>query len=344
MTIDIRIRFWMLVVVSILATMIMLARPFVKEGFSNNEETIFVSVASYRDSECMTTIKDMFAKAKLPGRIYVGICEQNTSKENEQCVPIEFEYHDNVRKISIPNGEAQGPCYARYLCSTLYRDESYFLQIDSHSTFVENWDVKAIEALKSCPSERAIISGYPHDDNVYDIDETSIPVLCDSKWNKDGLPQLNAIIKNVKDFKGKPSPIPFASGGFLFSIGRLLRDVPYDPNLPHLFQGEEILYSIRAWTSGYDIFVAPVNIVLHRYYRKEEPKFWNDIKAWHGSQKKSAARARRILALENPIIKPGSDPYGLGSVRTLRDYWTFSGLDPVKKTSLSKQKFCETRK
>ena len=311
------------------------------EGFSQSEETIFVSIASYRDSECMNTIKDLFAKAKNPSRIFIGVVEQNSAKHTEQCVPTDFQYHDNVRKISIPNGEAKGPCYARYLCSTLYRNESYFLQIDSHSTFTQDWDVKAIGSLKKCPAAKPILSGYPHDDAAYDINEAAVPVLCDSSWNGDGLPQLKAVVKSKEAVGDTPKPIPFTSGGFLFAPGSLVREVPYDPTLHHLFQGEEILYTARAWTSGYDIFTSPVNIVLHKYTRKDEPKFWNDIPNWKADQQKAAKRVRQILALETPHITPGQDPYGLGSKRTIQQYWDFAGLDPKTKTSTSKEKFCQ---
>lgn len=308
-----------------------------RETYSD-QETIFVSIASYRDSRCLKTIEDMYAKAKHPERIFAGICEQNTGTSGEECVPTNFKFHNNVRKISIPNKEAKGPCYARYLCSTLYRNETYFMQIDSHTTFVKDWDVKAISSLKMCPSQKAVLSGYPHDDKTYDIDAKDVPVLCDSFWNGDGLPQFKAIIIKGSSFKGKPVPIPFLSGGFIFAPGKLVRDVPYDPHLPHLFQGEEILYSARAWTSGYDFFTAPVNIVLHAYYRKEEPKFWEDITEWRADQKRSASRVRRILGIETPAIV--DDPYALGKERTIQAYWKFAGLDHGSKRSKSKDKFC----
>jgi GT2 family glycosyltransferase len=291
----------------------------------------------------MKTVKDIFSKATHPDRIFVGIVEQNSADRTEECVPTGFKHHDNVRRLTIPNGEAKGPCYARYLCSTLFRDESYFMQIDSHSTFVDGWDVKAIDALKQCPSSKSILSGYPHDDSAYDITATAVPVLCDSTWNDDGLPQLKAVVKSQKDIGTSPHPIPFTSGGFIFAPGSLVRDVPYDPSLHHLFQGEEILYTVRAWTSGYDIFTSPVNIVLHKYTRHDEPKFWNDIPNWRADQQKAAKRVRRILGLEKPVIPPGQDPYGLGSARTVQQYWEFSGLDPNTKTSRSKEKFCDVR-
>lgn len=338
-------RAWIIAVLCLCA-LVLLVATVNKEGFrgrgdSEEDQTIFVSIASYRDAQCIATLKDMFDKAKRPGRIFAGICEQNSSSSTEQCVPAEFKYHDNVRKITIPNNEAKGPCYARYLCSTLYRNETYFMQIDSHTTFVKDWDAKAIASLKKCPSKKPILSGYPHDDKAYDIDETAVPVLCDSFWNADGLPQFKAIIKSKKDIGEAPMPIPFTSGGFVFAPGTLLKDVPYDPNLPHLFQGEEILYSARAWTSGYDMFTPPINIVLHAYYRKDEPKFWDDISTWKDDQKRSAKKVRRILKLETPPLV--DDPHGLGKERTIEAYWSFAGLDPSAKKSKSKEKFCNIK-
>jgi len=316
---------------------------------SATAETIFVSVASYRDSECMKTLEDMFAKAAHPNRIFVGACEQNTADDAESCMPSKFKHHSHVRRISIPHTEAKGPTYARYLCSTLYRGETYFMQIDSHSTFAQDWDDKVIAQQKACPAAKAVLSGYPHDRGAYGIDEKSVPTLCKSKFNADGLPQFEASVKSAKDVAaagGKPWPIPFTSGGFLFAPGSILAEVPYDPGLPMLFQAEEALYSARAWTSGYDFFTCPVNIVFHAYMRDgtkgsvEAPKFWNDIKGWHGDQKKSAQRVRRILGLETPVIPPGSEPYALGTTRTIEEYWEFAGLDPAQKTSNSAQKFC----
>jgi len=310
---------------------------------SHDQETIFVSVASYRDKACLKTIAHMYDQAKFPARIYVGICEQNTADAEENCVPQNFKYFDNVRRLTIPNKEAKGPTYARYLCSTLYRGETYFCQIDSHTTFVKEWDVKVINNLYQCPvPATAILTGYPHDAANYSLDELSVPILCNSKFNGDGLPQFEASIKSATDIARakSPFPVPFVAGGFLFGHGTLVTDVPFDPYLDHLFNGEEILHAVRLWTSGYDFFTPKQNIVLHSSYRTGEAKFHEDIPLWHIKNKNSLRRAKRILQLEKPYIMPGSEPYALGTKRTVKAYWDFAGLDPVAKTSKSKDKFC----
>lgn len=43
-----------------------------------------------------------------------------------------------------------------------------------------------------------------------------------------------------------------------------------------LFSGEEILYTARLWTSGYDLFAPTFNAVFHQYSGSSStrPKFW----------------------------------------------------------------------
>lgn len=317
---------------------------FQREKYTDEgKDTIFVSVASYRDKACMKTIQHMFEQAKYPGRIFVGICEQNTADSAEACVPPTFAFHNNVRKITISNKEAKGPTYARYLCSTLYRGETYFCQIDSHTTFVKEWDIKSLRNLHKCPDPKtSILTGYPHDAANYSLEERSVPILCKSKFNGDGLPQFEASIKSAADIDKAtaPFPVPFIAGGFLFGYGTLVKDVPFDPSLDHLFNGEEIAHAARLWTSGYNFYSPLENIVLHSYYRLGESKFHEDIKDWHVYNKASLRRVRRILGIEQPVIQPGSEPYALGTKRSIQAYWTFAGLDPTKKVSKSQEKFC----
>ena len=59
-----------------------------KEKYTHNEhpsgKTIFVSIASYRDKLCVSTLDDLFRKAKYPGSIYIGLCQQN-DLDDEYC-------------------------------------------------------------------------------------------------------------------------------------------------------------------------------------------------------------------------------------------------------------------
>ena len=296
----------------------------------SSRETIFVSIGSYRDPDCSATLGNMFARAKHPERVFAGVVQQNSDDPTEACSNAEWKH--NVRVLSMRHTEAKGPTYARYLATTLYAGETYFMQIDSHTKFAQDWDELAIADLRLCPSAKPVLSHYPRDFEDYDGHHDDVPRLCDASFDSNGVPTLNAIILPTH---GKPQPVPFTSGGFVFAPGSILAEVPYDPNLPMLFQGEEIAYSVRAWTAGWDFFTPVHNIVFHYYVRDDRPKFWADVKDFWSVQESSLEQVRRLLRGE----LDGYD-YGLGARRTLQQYLDYAGIDMEGKTTTAAAKFC----
>lgn len=72
---------------------------------------------------------DLFASAHFPERVFVGAVEQD-KEQNESCLdPAYARFGSNVRFMSIPWSESRGPTYARYLASTLYNGETFYLQL-----------------------------------------------------------------------------------------------------------------------------------------------------------------------------------------------------------------------
>ena len=53
----------------------------------------------------------------------------------DSCMRPGMKWGSQIRSITVPFSEARGPTHARHLAATLYRNEDYFFQIDSHSTF-----------------------------------------------------------------------------------------------------------------------------------------------------------------------------------------------------------------
>ena len=56
---------------------------------------------------------------------------------------------------------ATGPCWARYRAQQLWRGEEFYLSIDSHTRFIQDWDKLLLEQLAACPSQKAILTTYP---------------------------------------------------------------------------------------------------------------------------------------------------------------------------------------
>jgi hypothetical protein len=298
-------------------------------------DAIFVSVASYRDDECKDTIASIYENASEPDKIYVGICEQNKDDATEKCLVPE-KYLKNVRVKSMNYMDAKGPTYARYWCSKLWNGEEYFLQIDSHTQFQKGWDASVKKMYKQCLEEspKPILTHYPATKEQLAIGGS--PEMCNGKVTSNKIPSFLAGWTGESD-RPKKSPKPMAAAGFKFLRGEFLYEVPYDPNMPHVFVGEEVLLSARLWTHGWDYYTPNIKVCSHHYGRKEKVKYWDDLKDGY---KCRAQAEKRILFMLGLLGKDKVDVdflrdhhrYGFGKVRTLGEYWLAMGVDFEKET------------
>lgn len=338
-----------------------------------DNNSIFVSIASYRDEECAPTIFDMFAKAKNPRSIFVGITEQHDAHDGDPpCIPKEWETmcqhdtwcpSDNVRVRKIAPKDAKGPTYGRYIGALMYGGERFYMMIDSHNRFVTHWDQIAIDMYLRIPYAKPVLSHYPEAwHNPKDKgSQTNAPLdnrptttyLCKARI----LPILGYLRLDgfVVAKKKQPRPQPWAAAGFLFAYGRILREVPFDPHLDFVFDGEEIAYSARMWTSGWNIYSPSENILYHYYYRVKAKRFWGLLPS-NWQQRRDAAQRRIQSILEiykfnttEPLIDPNTheeavtierDKYGLGKARSIDDWYKWIGFDRVK-WKTNEDKFCK---
>ena len=321
-----------------------------QENAQENSETIFISLASYRDMKCPQTVKSLFENAKYPFNIFVGICQQN-AEEDVDCqfndiVP--KEYLSQVRSIRIKNYEAKGPTWARYLCSTLLQNEKYYMQIDSHILFSKDWDEKLISMIKKLKEvgvKKPILSHYP-DDFAYYPDKkpaSAVPSICRSFFNERGMISFEGAEDIHYNKADLPMPNAYLAAGMTFSEASFVKEVPYDPNLPYLFVGEEILHSIRAWTHGWDIFTPTENVTFHYYTRADDVKIWTDLSY---TDEEAHNKVKSLLNLQgvkelSPAISKNIEYYGLGSERTLQQYLEFAGID--KENEKVNRDFCRDR-
>jgi len=301
--------------------------------------TIFVSIASYRDPVCMITVNNMFEKAKYPFNVFVGICQQNSEEDSDCLDGLDNIYKNNIQIMRLPHYEAQGPTKARYYCSTLFTGQDYFLQIDSHTKFVKDWDMKCISMivdLKTSGVKKPVVSHYPgsiEDADNDKLDRNNVATICKSFFH-----DSNGIISfegahNI-DSKGVCRPSAYITGGMFFCDSRFLKELPFDPRLDYLFIGEEILHSVRFYTHGWDIFTPREIVLFHEYTRPDKPKIWTDSSY---STKEAEDKVKHYLTLDSSselteYMKKDYSKYGLGTERSLEDYYKYSGIDLNSRT------------
>lgn len=291
--------------------------------------TIFISIASYRDPELFRTIKSAIDNADNPKDLYFGVVIQDHQRD----LP-DLSWVNNLSLITMHPKEAKGAGFARHIAMQLYKNQKYYLQIDSHTIFEKGWDslcVKELEKAKSISNNNNIVLSYfPPPYFVESNGTVSFPIK-----DKERVPyptkQKPCLNKRMEwtaeriDFNDKTFSNPEESStvlaGFIFSDGKIVREIPYDPEIS--FFGEEICFAMRLWTRGWDIYSPSKKIVYHFYGRGGYKKIWKDsrlrVKTWGEIEEISKNKQMKVLC----GIEKGT--FGAGNVRSLKEYEKFCG-------------------
>lgn len=292
---------------------------------------IFISIASYRDPALLQTINSAISNADNPEDLYFGVVIQELPKETPDLSHIK-----NMSVITMHSKDAMGVGYARDLAISLFKDQDYFLQIDSHTIFEKSWDTIAIDQLKKAQSmsnnKKIILSYFPPP--FYIEDNKTISIITNSKEQLPYPTRQHIMLNNKEQWTAKRVPfenikmeMPELSttvlAGFIFAESDLIKEVPYDPEIS--FFGEEVCFAMRAWTRGWDIYSPAKIIVYHFYFRANYKKIWKDkgrrAVSWEELEKISKEKQKNVLCgIESGI-------FGAGNKRSLEQYESFAGIN-----------------
>jgi len=290
---------------------------------------IFVSVASYRDSQCPLTVTDLIQKAKHPEKLVICICQQNNDQDidcrlgSTALLPPDIndsnriQYKDaKIIFIKLSDKEARGPCWARYLIQQKWSGEQYFLQIDSHMRFVENWDEKCLQQLAQLPP-KACLTNYVANFNLKlgKPDETNqlrgpLEIVNKETSDIDGFFRVNSGFIKSAD---KPMLAKGWSACFSFSNSQILHDAPYDAYTPFLFFGEEMDIWARMWSRGWTVWAPSVPICFTSFDRSYRPTFWENPNQRFGDYLSRLRLYYKFGYLDNihPDLKIGLEMYDI---------------------------------
>jgi len=250
--------------------------------------SIFISVAAYCEPELQDTISSAVSLARYPDQIHVGVFEQSAEPTELESSPARISYE------WVDKSLAQGAGWARSKVQEQFDDEDFFLQIDAHTIFTKDWDARLISWYSKLPNTLKIISGWPlpykrsksgvitlneHESSVWPVQEPHYTVAKSyaRTWIGSRRP--------LNDLEFKWSAI--ALGGFVFSRGSFVKDVPYDPRIA--WTAEEFLLSARAFDFGYDIFGINEVVLFHNYARHGNARVWDEDSQW-GDRELSALK------------------------------------------------------
>lgn len=296
-------------------------------------ETIFVQIASYRDTELLPTIKDCIAKASYPERLRFGICWQHAPEDHWDNLD-EFKSDARFRIMDVPWQQSKGLGWARSHTQKLWRGETYTLQLDSHHRFIQGWDTELINMMAMTGSPKPILTSYAAPYSPGEPMDNPVPYkMVGTTFSSYGTILFYPHVIPNPETLTKPIPARFVSGHFFFTLGIHCEEYKYDPEI--YFAGDEISLSIRSFTLGYDLFHPHKHVVWHQYIRAQSKKHWDDFNsnskqkgtttdAWHELDDVSKKRLRQMLREEDNHVNLGE--YTLGRVRSHADYEKYAGI------------------
>jgi hypothetical protein len=303
--------------------------------------SIFIVIASYCDNLLIQTLCDAHEKAENPDALHFGVVEQNHAEARAMVDALSF--RRQIAYLRIDPIDARGLGWARHLAYSLYEDEAYLLQIDSHMVFEPGWDRSLIDQLQALSevSSKPILSTYPPPF----VMENGEPLR--KPWEEGLIHPFHpapdarisleepAFLQLATEEPGRePVKTSHMAGGFFFTLGSYAEEVLPDPFI--YFKGEEHGVAIRAFTHGWDIF-APKHVPLYHLYRERSERthtlHWNSAidekrpQSWLDRDERSVVRLRRLFFGSG---LPGV--YGLGNERSLEDFRRLSGIDYPRMT------------
>lgn len=164
------------------------------------DESIYVSLAAFREHLLAQTLQSAFDQAANPEKLFIGAIVQNCfGNDGRQCKTgwqvvgknaqgkdqvkmsdappdengIETfckknaqnqKFCDNgqIRVLYIHDTDALGPAAARFYASKLWGGETYFMQMDAHLEFAHHWDARYIAEVRAAKNyPKAVLSAYP---------------------------------------------------------------------------------------------------------------------------------------------------------------------------------------
>ena len=286
--------------------------------------TIFVSIAAYRDPELIPTLHDLVARARWPGDLRITICWQHGPDEprppDDLAAPL--------RLIEVPWQDSRGVCWARAAIMQAYDGEDWFLQLDSHHRFVQDWDRLLIEQAELCGTSRPLLSTYPasYDPDVPHGVSDQPTRLQLNNFHPGGNVSFGPRPMEGWETRTAPMRARFVGAGMIFAPGRFVADVPYDPDL--YFDGEELTLAIRAFTHGYALHHPSRHVLWHQDSPRLRTRHWDDHVAERGvsvtGRVRDAASQEKVTRF---LRQREIGPFGCGTARGFAEYEAYAGLD-----------------
>ncbi|RHY91198.1 hypothetical protein DYB37_002533 [Aphanomyces astaci] len=320
--------------------------------------SIAVMLTHYRDTdECVSTLQSLYSTAQYPASLHIYIFEEVVlgSDNDSTCVQLFCQPHSSLcdahgatrihqKRRHAADYNGPGPARAMVESMVVPSRHVYYLSITTRLEFTPRWDVALIAQWTAIGNPKAILSFAPPAVRAksWSVDPSQHAILCTGRITSErsniAVVAFNppVLIPEPRD-PDTPRLVAQYSEDFHFGSIAALTAAPSDAKVEFVWEGLAYYRAVRWWTRGYDFYSPSTDVVWESYTRRvQHPLHPSSIHATKDPamakllirQKNSYFRIRRVLGFnmgEPP--SPDDDKYTVGSVRTMDQWVTFSGLD-----------------
>jgi hypothetical protein len=246
--------------------------------------TIFVFTSALNEDDLARTVESAYSNARIPSRIYFGICEQRTDRKFANIK------QQNVKKVEVtyrhPRDIPFGLGMGRLTALLLHENQDFGLWIDAHTIFDKDWDVSLLRDMTTIERAhaRSLISVRP---KWYEWVDKGI-VKYDTMSHFGLMIEEGSAHHYIVPKRPEGEPIAekyyehyLVAGAFIFSRLALFKEVMPDPLIA--FGGEEHAFALRACTRRYKIFSIPDSHMYHlgkAHHAFEEDEVFEGTRPW----------------------------------------------------------------
>lgn len=228
-------------------------------------KTIYIAIPSIMDTEIVATVENAIKSANIPERIFIGVSFLDKSKKEFKKIKKMSLSNSNIscdfHKLSLKDLSMIGVGKGRYRAAKFYNNQDLFLQIDSHTLFMDGWDTKLIDLFEEFKNiqgnDNFVLTGYlanykyDNDGNrVASIGSIMYPffrdgdflIECVPKWYPAPLPE---------DIKEKFVPCVKFNANFAMGSKSFLNN--YGLEEDSIFFSEEILQTLNLFKNKISI-------------------------------------------------------------------------------------------
>jgi len=176
-------------------------------------------------------VTDALTRASNPSRVHIGVVQQNTASGTDvscglpppetsdglgpqtPCSTSTFppdqrpmcKHSRNLKVFEGLTAElATGPVVARHVGYRLYDGQAFFMQVDAHVFFVENWDRIIIQEWQATKNEMAVLSTYLSDvvgsidPHTHNSKRKTRPIMCNTQFEANAQGKVRLATKPIQ--------------------------------------------------------------------------------------------------------------------------------------------------